>query len=259
MAWQYLKYLFFAQTRHGIHSPFVYKFLEEVLYDRTEYPDYRIIEKVTEKLKHNHAIIETTDFGSPQIYKADSFRKRRISEIASRAGISVRHGRLLYRIVKHFKPATMLEIGTSLGISTMYQAKGNPDSRFTGLEGCANISSIARKNLDHVNCRHVELITAPFSSSLPGVLKSFEMPLNYAFIDGDHSYEGTMNYFGQLLNHTNPDSIIILHDIHLSADMEKAWAEIKEHSEVKVTLDLFYMGIVFFRKELSKQNFRIRY
>ncbi|MBW6490132.1 MAG: class I SAM-dependent methyltransferase [Lentimicrobium sp.] len=259
MIGQYLKYLIFAKNRHGIHSPFVYKFLDEVLYDKAAYPDYHIVEKEVEKLKHNHSLIETTDFASGNLSGGYGFRKRRISEIASTAGITVRHGRLLYRVVKYFKPVTMLEMGTSLGISTMYQAKGNPEAEFTGMEGCFNISSYTRKNLEKVNCQHVVLKIGPFIDTLPEVLSHYENNLYYAFIDGDHTYEGTMNYFEQIKKHINPNSILIFHDIHWSPEMGKAWNEIMKHPDVKITLDLFYMGIVFFRQELSKQDFIIRY
>jgi predicted O-methyltransferase YrrM len=100
---------------------------------------------------------------------------------------------------------------------------------------------------------------AKFSNVLPGVLSRLKNPLDWVFIDGDHTYSGTMDYFKQIMNHSCPDTVLILHDIHWSPDMEKAWEEIKAHPKVKVTLDLFYMGIVFFRSELSRQHFLLRF
>jgi len=42
--------------------------------------------------------------------------------------------------------------------------------------------------------------------------------------------------------------------------MEKAWAEIKADARVSLTIDLFYIGIVFLRKEQKEQeHFIIRY
>jgi hypothetical protein len=41
--------------------------------------------------------------------------------------------------------------------------------------------------------------------------------------------------------------------------MEEAWAAIKADNMVKVTIDMFHMGIVFFKKELTKQHFNIRF
>lgn len=259
MILQYLKYRMRAKTRHGIHSPFVYSLIEDVIYDGKNYPDYAIIEKEINKLKQNRNVLEIVDFGAKSKKQGYKTRFRSISAIASLSGISQRHGRLLYRIVKHSKPATMLELGTSLGLSTMYQAKGNPDAHFTGIEGCASVASITRNSLNAVGCISVKLVMAQFKTALPSFLSELKTTLDYAFIDGDHSYEGTMSYFNQLKNHVSNQSILIFHDIYWSKDMKNAWEEIKKDVDVKVTLDLFYMGIVFFRSEQSKQNFVVRF
>jgi predicted O-methyltransferase YrrM len=259
MILQYLKYRLHAKTRHGIHSPFVYSFIEEVIYDGKTYPEYAIIENEISKLKQNRNVLEIVDFGASGNKQGYKTRFRRISTIAALSGISKRHGRLLYRIVKHFKPATMLELGTSLGISTMYQAKGKPDAQFTGIEGCATVASITRSSLDAVGCTNVNLLMAQFKTALPDYLSGLATNLDYAFIDGDHTYEGTMSYFNQLKNHVSSNSILIFHDIYWSEGMKRAWEEIKQDTEVKVTVDLFYMGIVFFRSELSKQDFVVRF
>lgn len=259
MILQYIKYRLHAKTRHGIHSPFVYSFIEDVIYDTKTYPDYEIIENEISKLKQNHNVLEIVDFGASGNKQGYKTRFRKISTIAAVSGISKRHGRLLYRIAKHFKPATMLEMGTSLGISTMYQAKGYPGAVFTGIEGCASVASITRSSMNAVGCTHVNLMMAQFKTALPSYLSELTTNLDYAFVDGDHTYEGTMSYFNQLKNHISSNSILIFHDIYWSEGMKKAWEEIKQDAEVKVTVDLFYMGIVFFRSELSKQNFVIKF
>jgi hypothetical protein len=41
--------------------------------------------------------------------------------------------------------------------------------------------------------------------------------------------------------------------------MERAWAAIKAHPSVTVTIDLFYVGLVFFRKKQPRQDFWLRY
>jgi predicted O-methyltransferase YrrM len=259
MILQYLKYRLHAKTRHGIHSPFVYSLIEDVIYDSKNYPDYAVIEKEVNTLKQNRNVLEIVDFGASSKKQGYKTHFRRISTIAALSGISKRHGRLLYRIVKHFEPATMLEMGTSLGISTMYQAKGNPDALFTGIEGCASVASITRNSLDAVGCTNVNLLMAQFKTALPDYLSSLTTNLDYAFVDGDHTYEGTINYFNQLKNHTCNKSILIFHDIYWSKEMKKAWEEIKRDVDVKVTVDLFYMGIVFFKSELSKQDFVVKF
>ena len=41
--------------------------------------------------------------------------------------------------------------------------------------------------------------------------------------------------------------------------MEAAWEEVKKHPRVTVTIDLYDMGLVFFRQEQTPQHFRLRY
>jgi predicted O-methyltransferase YrrM len=254
-----VKYLLLAKTRHGVHSPFVYAFIDDILNDKMEYSDYTIIEKEVQRLKKNRNILEIVDFGAGK--NSEKYRTyfKRVSEIASISGIMRKHGRLLYRLIRHFQPATLLEMGTSLGISAMYQAKGNPSAQFTSVDGCASLAMIARNTLDNVGCMNVELKTGPFRTILPSLLDNMNKTLDYAFIDGDHTYDGTLLYFELLKKHLNKNSILIFHDIYWSKEMAKAWNEVKKDTEVTVTIDLFFMGIVFFRKELSKQDFILRF
>lgn len=256
---RYLKYIMLAKTRHGIHSPFVYAFIDDILHDRKKYSDYQMIEKEVKNLKRNRNILEIVDFGAGKSSGKYRTYFRRVSEIASISGITRKHGRLLYRIVRHFKPATLLEMGTSLGISTMYQAKGNPDAQFISVDGCASLAMIARNTLDSADCKNIKLKTGQFRTVVPTLLNNMNKTLDYAFIDGDHTHEGTLFHFGLLKKKLNNNSILVFHDIYWSKEMAKAWSEIKTDPEVTVTIDLFFMGIVFFRKELSKQDFRLRF
>ena len=63
-----------------------------------------------------------------------------------------------------------------------------------------------------------------------------------------------------LIKKTDENSILIFDDIHWSEEMELAWKEIQNHPLVTVTIDLFFIGIVFFRKEnIVKQHFQINF
>ncbi len=78
------------------------------------------------------------------------------------------------------------------------------------------------------------------------------------FIDGNHQKEATLAYFEKLLPTVHNDSVMIFDDIHWSKGMEEAWEIIKQHSEVRVTIDTFQWGLVFFRREQEKEHFVIR-
>ena len=256
---QYFSYLVHAKTRHGIHSPFVYAFIEDILHDKTQYPDYKIVENQVTRLKQNRNVLEIVDFGAGNGKVKYRTYFKRVMEVAKTAAITKKHGRLLYRLVRHYQPATMLELGTSVGISSMYQAKGNPNAKFTAVEGCSSLAMIAQGSFDKTHCDNITLKTAQFNTILPTLLNNLNKTLDYAFIDGDHSYAGTMHYFDLIKKHVGDNSILIFHDIHWSKEMDKAWNELKQSPEVSISIDLYFMGIVFFKKALSKQDFVLRF
>lgn len=255
---KYITYRLKSKTKHAVHSPFVFDFITQVLEDQTHYREYKTVEKHVRRLRHNRNSIETVDFGARKGRMSYTTSFRRVQEIAKTNGIPRKYGRLLFRIVRYFKPASMLELGTSVGISTMYQALGAPEAAFTTIEGCASTGELAQKSFDATGCKNVNLVMGNFDIVLSKTLAGFQK-MDYAFIDGNHAYKPTMNYFRQIEPYMQNNGLLIIHDIHWSKDMEKAWEEVCRHPRVTVTIDLFFMGLVFFRKELSKQDFIIRY
>ena len=152
----------------------------------------------------------------------------------------------------------MLEFGTALGISSAYQALGNPGANILSLEGNPDSAKLARENFDQLGISNVRVIDGPFEESLPNVLA--DMPrLDWVFLGGNHRKEPTLNYFRQLSAHLHEDSILILDDIHWSAEMETAWEQIKLDPKVSLSVDLFFMGLLFFRKDLSKEHRILRF
>jgi len=181
-----------------------------------------------------------------------------VRTIAKRFSVSPDYGRLLFRLSRYFHPRLTLELGTSLGISTSYLALGNPEGRIITVEGCPEISNEAQQNFETLGIRNIDQRTGNFDQLLPGILSEFNH-FDMIFIDGNHRKDATMNYFHQCLQHIDTGSVLIFDDIHWSGGMEESWLEIKHHPRVKVTIDLFQMGLVFFREELSKEDFILRF
>jgi predicted O-methyltransferase YrrM len=247
-----------ARNKHGIHSPFVYDFVTRILKDHHYYPEYKKAERQVSMLKRNNNVLETIDFGSGRGKMGYVRRMQKVKDIVRTTGIASREGRLLYRLVAYFRPDTMLELGSSLGVSTIYQATGAPGARFISIEGCASIAAVARESLNNAGSEQVELLIGHFNTELPKALEQLGQ-IGYAFIDGNHTYMATVSYFKKIKQYCSDSSVLVFHDIHWSKGMEKAWEEIQSDEQVTVTIDLFFMGIVFFRRELSKQDFRIRF
>ncbi|MGB0917976.1 MAG: O-methyltransferase [Flavobacteriales bacterium] len=252
---QYTKYLSKAQNRHGIHSPFVYALLDEVIYDKTKHAEFSQIEAIRSGLLARKDEIEITDLGAGSTVNKSNIRK--VSDIAKNSAKGGKWGELLFRLAKHFQPKTMIELGTSLGIGSLYQSLGNPKGNLTTFEGCPNTAEIAQEQFKSAQINPA-IIKGNFDDTLQPFLDSIEK-LDWAFIDGNHQEEPTIQYFEQCLEKCHNGSVLLFDDIYWSKGMAAAWENIKAHDSVTVTLDLFQVGIVFLRKEQPKQHFTIRY
>jgi predicted O-methyltransferase YrrM len=242
---------------HGIHSPFVFDFVRHVLNDKRNFYAYDQVEALRGKLLHNEAVIEVEDLGAGSTISKTN--ERSIASIARHAAKSKKWAQLLFRIVNFYQPKNILELGTSLGISTAYMAMANPQARIITAEGSPAIATQANKNFQSLQLSSIQQVTGNFDDTLPGILKTLPQ-IDLAFIDGNHRYEPTVRYFNQLLPALHINSILIFDDIHWSADMEKAWEAIKENSAVQLSIDLFFVGLVFFSDQFKvKQHFTIRF
>jgi len=242
---------------HGMHSPFVFEFITKVLNDKTIYPAYAKVETLRDQLLDNNTILEVEDFGAGSA--VDKKNKRSISSIAKNATKPKKFGQLLFRIVEYYQPATILELGTSFGITTSYLSLAKPDAKLITMEGSKKIVEVAKENFRNLEIRNIEIIEGNFDNTLSAVVRGLST-VDLAFIDGNHRQEPTERYFQELLAKTNNDSILVFDDIHWSSEMEAAWETIKNNTAVTCSIDLFFVGIVVFRKEFKeKQHFAIRF
>jgi predicted O-methyltransferase YrrM len=241
---------------HGIHSPFVFDFITKVLNDKTPYAEYKQVEVLRKKLLADNTPVPNEDFGAGSGNHSGS---KSISSIAKNAAKNPKYCRLLYRLVKFYRPHYVIELGTSLGISTAYLAAADTSSVVITGEGNHAIAAKAGNNLDSLGLGHVRIITGNFDNTLPQIVSGIPH-IDLAFIDGNHRRQPSVKYFNELLKKTTASSMIIFDDIHWSWEMEMAWEEIKEHPATMLSIDLFFIGIIFFRPEFKvKQHFRIRF
>lgn len=240
-----------------MHSPFVFDFIINVLNNKSNYSSATEVEEVRHQLLSDKRMIPVEDFGAGS--RTNSSNERSVSRIARSALKSKRLAQVLFRLARHYQPETIVELGTSLGITTSYLSKACPAASITTIEGSPSIAAIAKENLQKLHCTNVEVLEGNFDLLLPSVISHLPS-IDLAYIDGNHRYEPTINYFQQFLSSSNNNTILVFDDIHWSAGMEKAWEEIKQHPSVQYTIDIFFLGFVFFRQEFKvKQNFSIRF
>ncbi|WP_117880633.1 O-methyltransferase [Aureibaculum luteum] len=250
----YFKFLFKSTNQHGVHSPFVFKLLTECFYDKTGKPWYSKFRDYRRSLLKNNSSIAVKDFGAGS--KALDKQERNVADIAKNAGITLKRAQLLGRLVSYFDIEHTLEIGTSLGISTAAMRMANLNNSIITLEGCPNTAQIATHSFDAFGLKYIHLEIGSFVETLPKMLKNNTFDLIY--FDGNHQKQATIDYFLACLPHIHNESVFIFDDIYWSKGMSEAWQYIKNHPSVTVSIDTFYWGIVFFRKEQEKEAFVVR-
>jgi predicted O-methyltransferase YrrM len=208
-------------------------------------------------LLSNYNTIEIEDFGAgSRVAKTNT---RKISAVAKGSLKPAKYSQLLFRMIDFYAPKQIIELGTSLGITTAYLASANPAARVTTFEGSTAVAQIAGQNHQLLGLANIDLIEGNFDTQLPKWLEQHKS-IDFAFIDGNHAFKPTMAYFEALLDVVHENSILVFDDIHWSTEMEQAWAQISVHPRVTLAIDLFFIGIVFFRKEFAqKQQVSIRF
>lgn len=259
LARKYIKYLLTASNGkgHGTHSPFVFDFITKVLNDDRSFYCYESMESLRAKMLLENTTIPITDFGAGS--RLHLSKERKISAIAKSSLKPKKYAQLLFRMVHYFQPTVIVELGTSLGITTGYLAHGHSPSEVITMEGSPQVAAIARKNFEALGLKNISIIEGNFDHTLSAILSAHKM-VNFVFVDGNHRKEPTIHYFEQLLKNCNESTLLVFDDIHWSSEMEAAWDYIKGHRTVTLSVDLFFIGIVFFRKEQKeKQDFIIRF
>ena len=260
MLFAYLRYLSRARDEHSLHSPFLFALYTQVILAKrsnlkTQFASIQVLRK---ELRKNQQLISITDFGAGS--KVNISRQRSVGDIARHSQKPARFGRLFFRIIQRFEFRTVVDLGTSLGITTAYLAQATKPygGRILTFEGCLETAAIARQNFARLGLDNVTIIVGNVDETLAPQISALAN-IDFVFFDANHRYEPTVRYFETCLPKIHNDTVFIFDDIHWSDEMEQAWAYVKKHPAVTVTIDLFWVGLVFFRHEQPKQDFVLRF
>ncbi len=233
---------------HGVHSPFAFDLITNVIEGKNDFYCFDKIESLRAKMLRDDRSIFVEDFGT------GTSRKRKISKIAKVSVKKKTQSQLLFKLANQTNPRVIFELGTSLGITTSYLASVNSNSKCYSFEGSEALIDVAKKNIEDLGLSNVTFIKGDINKTLDSVLNEIET-LDFVFFDANHTKEATLNYFKACLKKISQTSVFVFDDIHLSKDMFDAWNEIIRCSHVKVSIELFSMGIVYFYPKLQKQDY----
>jgi predicted O-methyltransferase YrrM len=248
----YLAFIFRSGNAHGLHSPFVFDLYTRCIANDRKEVEHSAIELKRKSFLQNQKEIQIRDFGAGS--KSLGTHKRKIEDIAKISVSDPKKCRLLYRLSAYFKPESILELGTNLGISTAYLHAGYPQTIISSVEGDPELYELAAAHLNP----NIELINDKFDVVLDR-LASTAYHANMVFIDGDHKGSSLLRYVQKLKEMSGENSVFILDDIYWSKDMNKAWKKLVRDPYFGISIDLYHFGLLFPRKKQPKQHFRLRF
>lgn len=255
---QFLAFYKAADTKFRVHSPFVFELVNAVLEDQRWYYAFRDVEAIRRKMQQSNLVIDVADYGAAPPGGDAAHRRAPIRQIVQRAASSSRQGQWLFRLAQWLKPQHVLELGTSLGVGTMYLAAAARSATIISMEGSPDCAHIAKANLEILGLhKNVQVQTGPFQENLPAGLKSLKT-VDFVFFDGHHRADATLQYFEQCLPHVHAQTVLVFDDIYWSTEMTAAWKAIQQHPQVTLTVDFFDLSLAFFNPDFkNKQHFKL--
>ncbi|MCP9769922.1 class I SAM-dependent methyltransferase [Lacihabitans sp. LS3-19] len=253
MYFDFLKYYFKAKNAHGIHSPFVFDFYNSIFKGKNAQEDFSEIENIRKLLLQNNKQIQRVDFGAGK----KNNHPERVSDLARTSLKPRKWAQMLYRLISKYQFQNIIDLGTSFGITTLYFSKAAPNGKIKTLEGCPETLKIAKNNFRTLNTNNIETIEGNIDVNLALAINKFEK-VDFVFFDANHQYKPTIKYFELCLSKIDENSCFVFDDIYWSEEMKNAWNTIIHHEKVSITIDLFFIGIVFFKKGIIKQHFILK-
>jgi predicted O-methyltransferase YrrM len=251
----YFKYYAKAGDAHSIHSPFVFDFYNQVLKKQEKEPEIRLIEQLRQELQYSQEQIEVTDLGAGNTLGAKKMRS--IAQIIQNTAKTPHYANILYHLACKQQPKTIVELGTSLGLTTAYLAKAAPNATIYTMEGCPNTAEKAQQNWKKLAINNIKIIVGNIDETLPQLLPQLDV-IDLLFADANHRYEPTMRYITACMQKKNSYSVFVLDDIHWSEEMQNAWNELRKQPSVITDIDIFQLGFLFFNPIHPKQSFTIK-
>lgn len=252
-------------TGEGIHSPYLFELVRFVLRDTNSYYCFADIERRRELLLACEDEIAVLDYGSQGAPEGKRI-SRRVCDIARTHLERAEVAQVLFRIVSWLghqqpRPLQIIELGTSLGITTAYLASADSRNRVVTLEGSGELLKIAQGVWRALRLENIEWVEGAIDDTLLSYVRAQAQkaqPVDIAYIDANHTYEATFRYVSALLPLMPEKGILIIDDIHYSEEMEQAWEALKTDSRVTTSMDLYHVGILFLDPHYLKRHYTIR-
>lgn len=249
-----LQYVLRAHYRkgHWVHSPFTFHTLNYVIFEQTPYYNFLTIENLRQQLQHNNTPLKLQPLGTSKTKTTTVARELKNS------AKSPRLAQLLQRLCASNQSHYIIELGTNLGLSTAYLASNNSNSQVYTLEGQPELCQMARQSFKQLHLDNIKIIEGNINNTLPRLIQQIPQ-IDLLFIDANHQYQATLDYYNLAKSKVHKNTIIIFDDIHWSEGMQQAWNEIRQDPDIRLSIDIFHMGIVWFNTDIPKQHYIVAF
>ncbi len=194
---KYLWHRITANNRHGLHSPFVYRLVDKVIYEFCAKDAYADLKSAYIRFRNDGNFTATP-------YKV---------------------WQLLYRLVADAHPATYM---------------------FSGIGNMA--------------VQHLFQLAAPGAAALHPEHNGWRQPVAADVIFVDAAITGAVeSIVEQCLPFVHPGSMLIIYQLYRQPQGENTFQQLRAHPLVTITIDLFWLQLVYFRTGQVKEHFKVRY
>ncbi len=149
-------------------------------------------------------------------------RECTLAEITRRAATPPLKGTYLYLFIQSQQPTRLLELGTHLGMSTLYLYAAAPTAEIHTIEASPTLAAYAKRHFALLGAR-VKLHLGRFEEVLP----TLAGPWDLVYIDGNHQGGALQDYIAQLYPHLRAGGWFVCDDIYWSQDMYRAWQRLR--------------------------------
>jgi predicted O-methyltransferase YrrM len=240
-----------SKNRHGLHSPFVYKLVDTVIYDFHAKNVYTEVENLREGLLNDTRSITLTDALTGVL------RQKKISLVGKETLKTPKADQLLYRLAAYLKPGNMIELGACPGITALYLHQAIPKISLYAWEEYSETYDIAQDTFKKAQVDSINLITGNYDKTIPRLIDALDK-VDFILANTGQKEEA-LKYFELCLPKIHEQTVFIFTGIYQNEGMKEAWQEIKAHPKVTVTVDLFWLGLVFFREGQEREEFKIKF
>ena len=240
---------------HGVHSPFAYRLCEDVFYNQNPFYQLDELRGIRAQLLEDPTELQIRDFGAGS--KVFTSNLRKVNELVKHGTSTQKQSELLFRLCNFLDAGVIIELGGSIGLNALHLAMVNKQARVYSIEGSDSLARFSKTLAAKHGVTNLEVIHATFDEAFLPLLEKVKQ-VDLLYIDGNHTYDATMRYLTSALPYCTENSVIVLDDIYWSEAMTRAWNEACQIPQVNMSIDCFYFGFLFFKKEvLEKVSLRM--